>query len=592
MGKSRFSLILLVLFPLFGLSQVEKKDSLLGNFTPEYDEIIQYYKQLADSFPNSRLLEMGKTDIGKPLHLFVINSESFSSIEELKNSGKVFLLINNGIHPGEPDGINASILFAREILNEKKSDFLLNCVIGIIPVYNVDGCLNRGKYSRANQDGPEEYGFRGNARNLDLNRDFIKMDSENAKSFAKIFHAFNPHLLIDTHVSNGADYQYTMTFITSQICKLDVNLKQLAIDKIEPALHKHMKKVKFEMSPYVNTIGEKPESGIADFLETPRFATGYASMFDVLGFTTETHMLKPFPQRVQATLEFFRGMKSVIIENKVEILKSKREAEKNTSKLGGRFGYNYSLDTTSFQLIDFKGYEGVYQKSDVTGLDRLYYDQTKPFTKKIKYYRQYKSEITTVKPFCYIIPQAWKEVVERLELNDVELYQVKTDTTLDAYVYFIEEFETTKKPYEGHYLHSKIKNSTRKLNMKVYRGDYIVFTGKNTDKYVVETLEPNSMDSFFAWNFFDEILQQKEWFSDYVFEDIAFQLLNENADLKNKFEEKKKTDPKFSEDAFAQLLFIYNESKYKEKTHNLYPVYRIESDLSPEAVIIKKISWR
>lgn len=583
---------LMVLGPLIGFNQVEKKDSLSGNFTPEYDDIIQYYRQMADSFPNSRLIEMGKTDIGKPLHLFVINSESFSSIEELKNSGKVFLLINNGIHPGEPDGINASIIFASEILHEKESEFLQNCVVGIIPVYNVDGCLNRGKFSRANQDGPEEYGFRGNARNLDLNRDFIKMDSENAKSFAKIFHAFDPHLLIDTHVSNGADYQYTMTFITSQISKLDVNLKQMAIDKIEPSLHKHMKKMKFEMCPYVNTIGEKPESGIADFLETPRFATGYASLFDVLGFTTETHMLKPFPERVKATLEFFRGMEITIIENKSEILKSKSEAVKNTSKSGGDFGYNYSLDTTLFQMIDFKGYEGDYQKSDVSGLDRLFYDRSKPFTKKIKYFRQYKSEITTVKPYCYIIPQAWKEVVERLELNDVELYQVKTDTTLDAMVYFIEEYETTKKPYEGHYLHSKIKNDARMLNMKVYRGDYIVFTGKSTDKYVVETLEPNSMDSFFAWNFFDGILQQKEWFSDYVFEDIAAQLLNENAELKSKFEEKKKTDSKFSGDAFAQLLFIYNESKYKEKSHNLYPVYRIESGSSPEAVIIKKISWR
>jgi hypothetical protein len=585
-----------ITFCLFLLSSISvfslNGDSLNGNKSPEYNQIIQYYKQLADSFPNARLIEMGKTDIGKPLHLFVINYNSFSSIEEIQNSGKVFLLINNGIHPGEPDGINASILFAREILKEKDSKFLQNCVIGIIPVYNVDGCLNRGKFSRANQDGPEEYGFRGNARNLDLNRDFIKMDSENAKSFAKIFHAFNPHLLIDTHVSNGADYQYTMTFITSQISKLDVNLKQLAIDRIEPSLHQHMKKVKFEMCPYVNTLGEKPETGIADFLETPRFATGYASLFDVLGFTTETHMLKPFPERVKATLEFFRGMKLVINENKKEIINAKKNALLNTSKLDSRISYNYTLDTTSFQTIDFKGYEGIYQKSDVSGMDRLFYDRTKPFTKKIKYFRQYKSEISTVKPYCYIIPQAWKEVIQRLELNDVELFQVKTDTTIEAMVYFIEDYETVKKPYEGHYLHSKIKNSARTLNMKVHRGDFIIFMGNETDKYVSETLEPNSMDSFFAWNFFDGILQQKEWFSDYVFEDIAAQLLNENSDLKLKFEEKRKSDLKFAEDSFAQLLFIYNESKYKEKTHNLYPVYRIENESSPEAVIIKKISWR
>lgn len=585
-------IILMVWFLLVSEAKSAVSDSLLGNKTPEYDQIIRYYQQLADSFPNARLIEVGKTDIGKPLHIFVMNADPFVNLEDLSHSNKVFLLINNGIHPGEPDGINASILFAREVLNEKNSVFLQNCVVGIVPVYNVDGCLNRGKFSRANQDGPEEYGFRGNSRNLDLNRDFIKCDSENARSFTKLFHAFHPHLLVDTHVSNGADYQYTMTFITSQISKLDVNLKQLTLDKLEPALMKHMKTAKFEMCPYVNTLGEKPESGIADFLESPRFATGYAALFDVLGYTTETHMLKPFPQRVKATLEFLRGMKSAILENKTEILNAKKNAQENTSKPGGIFSYNYQLDTTVFQYFDFKGYEGVYQKSDVSGMERLLYDREKPFTKKVKYFRNYNATHTATKPYCYIIPQAWKEVVERLELNNVELFQVKTDTTIKVMVSFIENYETVKKPYEGHYLHSKIECGSRMLDMKVYRGDYILFTGKNTDRYVVETLEPNSMDSFFAWNFFDGILQQKEWFSDYVFEDVAAQLLNENSELKRKLEEKKKTDEAFAKDAFAQLLFIYNESEYKEKTHNLYPVYRVEQESVPEATIIKKIIWR
>lgn len=583
-------LLFILFFALKGKGQTSK-NTLLANQTPEYDEIIGHYQNLSDSFPNCRLIEVGKTDIGKPLHLFIINDVSFSSVEDLKREGKVFLLINNGIHPGEPDGINASILYAREILNDKSAAFLSKCVIGIVPVYNVDGCLNRSKYSRANQDGPEEYGFRGNSRNLDLNRDFIKCDSENARSFTKLFHLFNPHLLVDTHVSNGADYQYTMTFITSQICKLDVNLKKLALETIEPFLYKYMKEKKWEMSPYVSTIGEKPESGLADFLESPRFATGYASLFDVLGFTTETHMLKPFPDRVKATLEFLRGMRKMIIENKSGIIEAKENAVANTIQ-NNSFAYNYALDTLHYQWFDFKGYEGIYKKSEVSGLERLYYDHEKPFTKKIKYYRNYKANIMISKPFCYIIPQAWHEVITRLELNKVELYQVKSDTTLEATVYFIEKYDTPEKPYEGHYLHSRTERGVRKLKIKVYRGDYIVFTGKKTDKYVVNVLEPDSDDSFFAWNFFDEILQQKEWFSDYVFEDVAAQLLIENPDLKKKLDEKKATDAEFAENAFAQLLFIYTESKYKETTHNLYPVFRIENGDVPEAVLIKKIAWR
>ncbi|TAG50825.1 MAG: hypothetical protein EAZ27_14140, partial [Cytophagales bacterium] len=79
---------------------------------------------------------------------------------------------------------------------------------------------------------------------------------------------------------------------------------------------------------------------------------------------------------------------------------------------------------------------------------------------------------------------------------------------------------------------------------------------------------------FFNWNFFDSILQQKEGFSSYVFEDIAEKLLNENNNLKQKFEEKKKNDKKFEENPAAQLEFIYQNSPHYEKTHNRYPVFR------------------
>lgn len=579
-----------IVLPFNCFSQTEKA-KLWANETPVYNEIINHYQNLTDSFANCRLIEMGKTDIGKPLHLFLINGEKFKSIEEIKRSGKVFLLINNGIHPGEPDGINASILFAREILKKENKKFLEKCVIGIVPVYNVDGCLNRGKYSRANQNGPEEYGFRGNAKNLDLNRDFIKNDSENAKSFVKLFHAFNPHLFIDTHVSNGADYSYTMTLITSQICKLAPELSELAIKIIEPFMFDYMEKNSTKMIPYVNSLEEKPESGIADFSESPRFATGYTALFNVIGFTTETHMLKPFPQRVKATYDFLFGMKKLIEIYSNDIIKSKNLADKNLI-FQNDFMMNFTLDTSQFEWINFSGYEGEYKESEVSGLERLYYNKEKPFEKKIKYFRNYLPEITIEKPYCYVIPQAWNEVISRLKNNNIILHEILKDTSIEAEIYFINSYETVPNPYEGHYLHKNIKVTAKKTRMCVYEGDYIVFTGTSNDRFLVETLEPQSMDSYFAWNFFDEILQQKEWFSDYVFEDLAAQLLREDKNLQMKLDEKKKQDLKFAENAFAQLRFIYENSPFKEKTHNLYPIMKVMRNDIPQTVLIKEIIFR
>ncbi len=571
-------------------SQTSEK-KLWGNETPEYDEIIKHYQNLTDTFKNCQLFEIGFTDIGKPLHFFVINDQPFNDLKDIQNGEKVFLLINNGIHPGEPDGINASILFARELLKTKNQADLKNLVVGIIPVYNVDGCLNRGKYSRANQNGPEEYGFRGNAKNLDLNRDFIKNDSENAKSFSRLFHFFNPHLFIDTHVSNGADYQYTMTLITTQISKLANELRELTLQKIEPFMYDYMKKNSSEMVPYVNTIGEKPESGIADFLETPRFATGYSALFNVIGFTTETHMLKPFPQRMKSTYDFLMGMKEFITINHQKIIEAKAKADLKLMNQN-KFELNFSLDTTLYELIDFKGYEGENLPSEVSGMDRLYYNREKPFTKNIKYYRNYKANDTVEKPYCYIIPQAWSEVIERLEINGIQLHRITKDTIINAEVYFIQDYETGNRPYEGHYLHKNIKVDSKNTKMKVYTGDYVAFTGSINDRFLVEVLEPHSMDSYFAWNFFDAVLQQKEWFSDYVFEDLAAQLLNENKALRDEFELKKENDVEFSQNPFQQLRFIYDRSPYKEKTHNLYPIMRVMRTDAPETILIKEIIWR
>ena len=185
-----------------------------GNTSPSYPDLIKIYIDLAEKNTEIELYNMGQSDFGLPIYLCIINGaqDSIKSFDKARES--TTLLINNAIHPGEPDGVNACLIWINDwILAGKKTKNLP--VIGIIPAYNVGGMMIRSSSSRANQDGPEEYGFRGNTQNLDLNRDFIKMDSRNMFTFAKIYHGLDPDVFIDTHVSNGADYQYTLTYIAS-----------------------------------------------------------------------------------------------------------------------------------------------------------------------------------------------------------------------------------------------------------------------------------------------------------------------------------------------------------------------------------------
>jgi len=542
------------------------------NKSVTYDEAINYYHSIATKDDRCKMFDYGKTDCGRPLELFVINGQKVFDRNAIKK--QIVILINNGIHPGEPDGIDACVRLVHD-WNTGKITIPNNVVLAIIPVYNIDGALRRSEFTRINQNGPIESGFRGNARNLDLNRDFIKCDSKNAKSFTKLYQTWDPDIFIDTHVSDGADYSYTMTLIDSQKDKLSPAVSDVMQKSIKPFLYSSMEKKKIEMVPYVNVFGDDPSKGMAAFYESPRFASGYAALFHSFPFVTETHMLKPFSQRVDATYQFLLGSMEVADKFINEIIIS-RIKSKAASVSQDKFYLNWQLDTTHVDSLLFKGYDIDTKKSDITGKDRIVFNHNKVYARNIPFASNYLPSDSIVKPRAYIIPQAWQEVIERLQLNGIEMQELKSDSVVKAEVYYIENYQTGKNPYEGHYLHSKITTRKEQQEIKCLKGDYLVMVNQWKNRYIVETLEPTAVDGFFAWNFFDEILQQKEWFSDYLFEDMAVTMLADNPQLKSDFEERKSRDTVFANDSWAQLTYLYQHSKYYEKSHLRYPVLRIQ----------------
>lgn len=549
-------------------------DAYANNKTPEYREVIAYYTTLAQDVPEVKLLTYGSTDAGYPLHLVVIDPDKDFDPAVSKAKGKAILFINNGIHPGEPDGIDACMQFCNKLLVTKTWQIdLPRMVICIIPVYNVDGSLNRNSISRVNQDGPEEYGFRGNDQNYDLNRDFIKCDSKNAQTFTSIFREWDPDLFIDTHVSNGADYQYVMTLIATQHNKLTPPLNTFLHTQLLPWLYNKMNGAGFPMCPYVDPVNDIPDSGIVAFLETPRYSTGYAALFNTIGFMPETHMLKPYPQRVEATLALLQNFAEFTALYHTDLLQARKVAKEFTSN-AKTLPVHWQLNRNIADKISFDGYAAKYKPSDVSGVQRLWYDRSMPFTKDIAYYNTYDADITISLPEYYILPKAWYKVVERMQWNNISMYPLEKDTILMAEAYYIEDYKTVEHPFEGHYLHYAVSVKKELTPVQLHAGDWIIPVNQMASRYIAETLEPQSDDSFFNWNFFDPILNRKEWYSDYVFEDVAAVLLQEDVVLKAAFEQKKTDDPDFAANADAQLQFIFENSKYRELSYKRYPVFR------------------
>ncbi len=451
--------------------------------------------------------------------------------------------------------------------------FLENTVVVIVPLFNVGGALNRGMYHRANQNGPVEHGFRGNARNLDLNRDFIKMDSRNTQSLAKILREWEPDLFVDTHTSNGADYPYVITLINSHEQRHEPAQKEFMENRVRPFLFEAMKATPYEMSPYVWSHRQTPESGIRSFMDYPRYTSGYASMFNTLAFTVETHMFKPFEERVLATWHLLREMLRFAHDNGEEIITVKARAWRE-KLIRSDFTLQWELDTTRSDSVLFRGYTARYKPSEVTGHDRLFYDRNDPWERKIPWYRYFKPEVSATVPGFYILPAAWGEVTSRLEINQVEMQQLSADTILEVEVSYIEHYETSEKPYNGHYRHHGVRVRREVVPVRLMEGDYLIPVRQKAIEYLVQTLEPQGYDSFFSWNFFDEVLFRNEYFSPYIFEETAEKLLNEDPRLRREFRKKRKEDPEFSGNPTLQLRFIYERSPWSEPTYMRYPVYR------------------
>lgn len=546
-----------------------------SNKSLTYDEVIKQYQELDSLFGEAKMITYGRTDCGEYLHLFVITQTKIFNPTSLHELKKCVLFINNGIHAGEPDGIDASIKLARELLeNPIYKRLLENIVVCIIPVFNIDGALQRGCCSRVNQNGPEEYGFRANSKNLDLNRDFMKVDSRSTISLINIIKTWDPDVFVDTHVSDGADYPYSISLISTQHDKMERTAGDFIKNILTPELFKKMKEINDEMIPYVEPVAknEIPDSGLQAFLETPRFLSGYLSLNNCFSFIVESHMLKPFPVRVKSTHNLLVSFVELCDEMSDKIVSTRAKANSETL-LNKYFRFNWKCNYSNKDYINFNGYEATYKPSEVTGGMRLYYDRTKTYKKKIPYFDHFYPSDSFLIPKYFYIPQAFDGIIKLLDLSHVKFLRVNMDSLSTVKATYFTDYKTFDSPYEGHYLHYDVKTRTQNRIIKISKGDFLIPLPQENMKYALEALTPKSEDSYFCWGFFDAFLQQKEWFSSYVFEDIAAETLKKDTILKNDFEKWKIENPGKSD--YEKLNFIYQRSPNFEKTYMRYPIFLI-----------------
>ncbi len=560
------------------LTRFEKTDYLE---TETYNETIQYFGKLAAHSPFAKLIKFGISPQGRDMDYFVVSKDKEFNPAGVKSSGKPVIFIVNGIHSGEIEGKDASMLLLRDILvTKEKANLIDNVVLIIIPIFSVDAHERKSKYNRINQNGPAQMGWRTTAQNLNLNRDWMKADAPEMRAMLKLFSDWLPDFFVDTHTTDGADYQYTITYDMETSSNVYYETAAWTKQKFIPFMEKQVEDAGFLIAPYLNFKGREVKEGISKWVFGPRFSQGYAAIQNRPGLLVETHMMKPYKARVFSTKAILEAVIKYINDNPSELTTMNKRADLNTVKLlshkSSYLPLNFKL-TPDASILHFKGIKYDKDSSWISGSTRVVYNHAK-FETEIPYYDKPAVDDSVELPEAYIIPKEWGEwdnLIGRIKMHGIKVETVKSDTSLKVTRYKFNNIRFAGSPYESH---QRVNCGYTAYNeiVKISKGDYIINTAQRTIRVIGNLLEPKAEDSFLQWGFFNSIFERKEYFESYVMEKVAREMLRDNPSLKREFEKKLASDKKFKNNPRARLNFFYERSPYYDNHLNVYPVMRVE----------------
>ena len=551
--------------------------------TASYEETINYFRQFADEFDEIEMHRFGVSPQGRELYYVIIDKDKKFDPSE-KN--KPVVLIENGIHSGEIEGKDACMLLLREIFVEKKNEHLLdNITLIIIPVFNVDGHERKSKYNRINQNGPKEMGWRTTAQNYNLNRDFAKADAPEMRSLLKLFSTWKPEIFIDSHTTDGLDYQYVMTYGIEKYQTTRNVIAEWVKNEFINYFETEMEERGFLTAPYFSYLSKDyfstdPLDGVTEWVSLPRFSHGYAAFQNRIGLLLETHMLKPYKDRVFATKAAVEIVLEMVNNNPEKFVKMIEQADNEAIE-------NFYIEkkylplefesTDEYVEFNFKGFELHKYFSDISGSEITTYSNKK-FEAPIKYYNKKKVVDSVSVPDGYIIPKEWIDIVDILKLHGVEIDTLGRQKHFVVETYKFTDVEFAQASFEGRQ-NVKADYIVLRDTIETNEGDYFISTNQRLVPLIVHLLEPKAADSFFRWGFFNSVLERKEYFEMYSMEPIARKMIEQNPELKKEFEEKLKDDEEFRNDPRARLNFFYERSPYFDVKYKVYPVLRVVNEL-------------
>ena len=546
--------------------------------TPDYAATLDYLAGLAKSSDWIHIDTFGTTPLGRPMTSVIVSRDKAFTPERARKAGKLVLLIQNGIHSGEIDGKDACLELIRDLaVTREKAKLLEQVILVIVPVFNIDGHELRSPYNRINQNGPAVMGFRATSQNFNLNRDYMKVDAPEMRAWVGLWNRWDPDLLVDNHVTDGADFQYAVTYTITRHGNSDRSIAAWGQDVFIPAMTARMKELGEPIFPYFGTRETSVRSGITDWVEAPRFSTGYAGVRNRPGLLVEMHMLKDYKRRVRGNYLMMVALLELLNARGKDLQNAIRQADQ--ASLAGTdsvvaLGFTR---TDEADTVDFLGFEYDSVKSEITEGWWIRYDTTRPITMRLPYFGRMRTSVEVTRPWAYIIPPQWTDVIARLEVHGVEMQKLEAQE-LEVERYRLHHVSWDARSFEGH--HPVTCSATvERARVRIERGSLLVPTLQKRSRLVVHALEPQAPDAFLKWGFFDTILEQKEYAEDYAAESLAVAMLAERPGLRQTYDSLVAADTAFAKNPESRRDFFYKRSPWAEPMFNVYPVVRLPAEV-------------
>ncbi|HUF08615.1 MAG TPA: M14 family metallopeptidase [Rhodothermales bacterium] len=539
--------------------------------TPSYEETVAWLHRLAEASADLEMISIGKSGEWRDIWMVVAAQGGATTPMEVGHNGRPTLLAYAGIHSGEIDGKDAGLMLLRDLTAGRRLQLLNDVNFLFIPILNVDGHERSSPYGRINQRGPSEMGWRTNRRNLNLNRDFSKLETPEVQALVATIDAWSPDLYLDLHVTDGADYQYDITFGYNGPHGWSPAIASWLDGSYTPrvtAALDHMGHVPGPLAFGAN--GRDMEEGNVEWTAPIRFSNGYADARHTAGVLLENHSLKPYKRRVLGTYVFLEASLRALIDSGSALrAAADRDRHARPDSLPLAFGATQATPP----MVMFKGIGSELLDSEISGGEVVRWTG-EPYEREIPLIVLSRPSEVASRPAAYYIPASWSDIARKLAMHGIVVERVHTGRSVEADMYRLPEAAIQPDAFEGRVLVTPGSIQTERRDLWLAPGSYVVSTDQDLGDLVMLLLEPRSPDSFFQWGYFLEVLQQTEYVEDYVMEPTARKMLEEDPRLREEFETRLAADSTFAASPQQRLAFFYERTPFFDEEWRLYPVGR------------------